>query len=260
MHFKIVIPARYASTRLPGKPLLEIAGKPMVQHVYERAVETGAEEIVIATDDQRIADRAAAFGAEVFMTSAHHGSGTERIAEVVAKLGWSAETIVVNLQGDEPTMPGALLIQVAADMDSHPDAQVTTLAAPITARDMLFDPHVVKVVTDGAGYAQYFSRAPIPWHRDEFIHQDRPLPQGVGFLRHIGLYAYRAGFLEKYVDWPPTPLEQAESLEQLRVLWHGDRIHVSKAKEEPGHGVDTQDDLKRVEKEFQTSDNSSSVS
>lgn len=250
MKFKIVIPARYASTRLPGKPLLEIAGKSMIQHVYERATESGAEEIVIATDDQRIADRATGFGAEVFMTAAAHSSGTERIAEVVAKLGWSEQTIVVNLQGDEPTMPAALLTQVARDMDTHPDAQVTTLAAPITAREMLFDPHVVKVVTDGAGYAQYFSRAPIPWHRDEFLHQDRPLPLGVGFLRHVGLYAYRAGFLEKYIDWPPTPLEQAESLEQLRVLWHGDRIHVSEAHQEPGHGVDTLDDLHRVEKEF----------
>ena len=147
-------------------------------------------------------------------------------------------------------MPAALVTQVAKDMDTHPDAQVTTLAAPIRTREMLFDPHVVKVVIDGAGYAQYFSRAPIPWHRDEFLHQDRPLPPGVGFLRHIGLYAYRAGFLEKYVNWPPTPLEQAESLEQLRVLWHGDRIHVSEAHEEPGHGVDTLDDLQRVEKEF----------
>ena len=250
MKFKIVIPARYASTRLPGKPLLEIAGKSMIQHVYERATESGAEEIVIATDDQRIADRATGFGAEVFMTAAAHSSGTERIAEVVAKLGWSKQTIVVNLQGDEPTMPAALLTQVARDMDTHPDAQVTTLAAPITAREMLFDPHVVKVVTDGAGYAQYFSRAPIPWHRDEFVHQDRPLPLGVGFLRHVGIYAYRAGFLNKYVDWPPTPLEQAESLEQLRVLWHGDRIHVSEADQEPGPGVDTLDDLHRVEKEF----------
>lgn len=250
MNFKIVIPARFASTRLPGKPLLSIAGKPMIQHVFQRAQQSGAEEIVIATDDQRIADVASGFGAEVCMTSASHSSGTERIAEVVAKNEWDPQTIVVNLQGDEPGMPASLITQVARDMDSHPDAQVTTLSAPITERDRLFDPHVVKVVTNEAGYALYFSRAPIPWHRDEFLHEDRPLPTGVGFSRHIGLYAYRAGFLQKYVNWPPVPLEKAESLEQLRVLAHGDLIHVSEAHEEPGHGVDTMDDLQRVEAEL----------
>jgi 3-deoxy-manno-octulosonate cytidylyltransferase (CMP-KDO synthetase) len=250
MKFKIVIPARYASTRLPGKPLLDIAGKPMIQYVFERAKESGAEEIVVATDDGRIGDVAGGFGAEVCLTDTSHSSGTERIAEVVARFGWADDTIVVNLQGDEPTMPAALIAQVARDMDTHPDAQITTLSAPITERDMLFDPHVVKVVTDGKGYALYFSRAPIPWHRDEFLHQDRPLPTGVEFSRHIGLYAYRAGFLETYVNWPPAPIEQAESLEQLRVLWHGDKIHVSEAHQEPGHGVDTQEDLHRVEKHF----------
>lgn len=246
MKFKIVIPARYASTRLPGKPLLDIAGKPMIQHVFERARESGAEEIVVATDDERIARTAEGFGAEVCLTGVAHNSGTERIAEVVERFGWADQTIVVNLQGDEPTMPAALLAQVARDMDTHPDAQVTTLSAPITERDMLFDPHVVKVVTDGGGYALYFSRAPIPWHRDEFLHDHRPLPGGVGFVRHIGLYAYRAGFLERYVSWQPAPIELAESLEQLRVLWHGDRIHVSEAHQTPGHGVDTREDLERV--------------
>jgi 3-deoxy-manno-octulosonate cytidylyltransferase (CMP-KDO synthetase) len=250
MQFKIVIPARFASTRLPGKPLLMIAGKPMIQHVFERARQSGAGEIVVATDDKRIAEVASGFGAEVCMTAPTHSSGTERIAEVVRRLNWAPQTIVVNLQGDEPGMPATLISQVALDMDRHPDAQMTTLSAPITERDRLFDPHVVKVVTNERGYALYFSRAPIPWHRDEFVHQDRPLPDGVGFSRHIGLYAYRAGFLEKYVNWPPTPLEKAESLEQLRVLAHGDLIHVSQAHEEPGHGVDTMDDLQRVEEEF----------
>lgn len=247
MDFKVVIPARYASTRLPGKPLINIAGKPMIRHVYERACESGADGVVIATDDERIANSAEAFGAQVCMTGADHQSGTDRIAEVVNSLGWSDDTIVVNLQGDEPCMPAALVNQVAGDMASHERAHITTLCTPISDRGVLFDPHVVKVVTDQEGYALYFSRAPIPWHRDEFAIDDRPLPAGTGFARHIGLYAYRAGFLEQYVNWPPAPLELAESLEQLRVLWHGGVIHVTQAGQEPGHGVDTEEDLKRVE-------------
>jgi 3-deoxy-manno-octulosonate cytidylyltransferase (CMP-KDO synthetase) len=246
MDFKVVIPARYASVRLPGKPLLEIAGKPMIEHVYGRAVQSGASEVVIATDDGRIADAAARFAAPVCMTSESHRSGTDRIAEVADKLGWAKNTIVVNLQGDEPAMPPSLINQVATDMAKHEAAGVTTLSAPITQRKMLFDPHVVKVVTDSQGYALYFSRAPIPWHRDEFMTEDRPLPVNTNFARHIGLYAYRAGYLKQFVSWEHSPLERAESLEQLRVLWHGGKIHVSQAIEEPGHGVDTQDDLKRV--------------
>ena len=248
MDFKVVIPARYASVRLPGKPLMEIAGKPMLEHVYARARESGAGEVVIATDDARIADTAGAFGAEVCMTGESHRSGTDRIAEVVDKMAWAKNTIVVNLQGDEPTMPAALIDQVAADMAAHEVAGVATLCAPITQRKVLFDPHVVKVVTDISGYALYFSRAPIPWHRDEFIDADGPLPEKAGFARHIGLYAYRAGYLKQFVAWEHAPIERAESLEQLRVLWHGGRIHVSQACEEPGHGVDTQADLKRVER------------
>jgi len=247
MSFKVVIPARYASTRLPGKPLLELAGRPMIQHVHERAVESGAEEIVIATDDERIADAADGFGAEVCITDPRHRSGTERIEEVVRKEGWGDQAIVVNLQGDEPCMPASLITQVAGDMEGHPKADVTTLAAPIETKRQLFDPHVVKVVTDGKGYALYFSRAPIPWHRDEFLNQNDELPAGVEFLRHIGLYAYRAGFLNRYISWPVSPLERAESLEQLRVLWHGDSIHVSEATVIPGHGVDTQEDLWHAE-------------
>ena len=250
MDFKVVIPARYSSVRLPGKPLLEIAGKPMLQHVYARARESGAEEVVIATDDGRIADAAKSFGAEVCMTSESHRSGSDRIAEVADKLAWAKNTIVVNLQGDEPRMPASLIDQVAKDMATHEAAGVTTLSAPISERKVLFDPHVVKVVTDVNGYALYFSRAPIPWHRDEFIDEGRPLPQETGFARHIGLYAYRAGYLKQFVAWQHAPIERAESLEQLRVLWHGGRIHVSQAIEEPGHGVDTLDDLKRVEAEL----------
>ncbi len=246
MSFKVVIPARYASVRLPGKPLLDIAGKPMIQHVHERAAESGAGEVVIATDDDRIADACKRFDADVCMTSNRHRSGSDRIAEVVSIRGWGEEEVIVNLQGDEPCMPSSLLKQVAQDMESHPAASITTLCAPITQRSILFDPHVVKVVIDAEGYALYFSRAPIPWHRDEFVDADRPLPKDTGFARHIGLYAYRAGYLAQFVSWKHAPIELAESLEQLRVLWHGGKIHVSQALEEPGHGVDTQQDLARV--------------
>lgn len=251
MDFKVVIPARYASSRLPGKPLLDIGGKPMIQRVYESACDSKASEVVIATDDQRIREAAEGFGAEVCMTAESHRSGTDRIAEVVRRMHWADDTIVVNLQGDEPTMPPALAFQVALDMETHERADITTLATPINEREAMFDPHIVKVVTDANGYALYFSRAPIPWHRDEFINTGSSLPTGVGFARHIGLYAYRAGYLERFVNWPPAPLEQAESLEQLRVLWHGGCIHVSQSKKEPGHGIDTADDLVRVRKLFE---------
>ncbi len=244
--FKVVIPARYASVRLPGKPLLDIAGKPMIQHVFERAMESGAAEVVVATDDQRIHDICRGFGADVCLTASTHRSGSDRIAEVVALKGWSEDEIVVNLQGDEPCMPATLLSQVAQDMDQHERAVVTTLSTSISSRQTLFDPHVVKVVTDQQGYALYFSRAPIPWHRDEFMQADNPLPGDVGFSRHIGLYAYRAGYLGRFVKLEHAPIERAESLEQLRVLWHGDKIHVSTAVTDPGHGVDTRDDLQKV--------------
>lgn len=244
--FKVVIPARYGSTRLPGKPLLPLAGKPMIQHVVEQARRSSAQEVIVATDDRRILDACAAFGAEAVMTRADHGSGSDRVAEVIEARGWGAETIVVNLQGDEPTMPSALIDQVAADLAERPGVGVATLAYPITEAEMLFDPHVVKVVTDASGFALYFSRAPIPWHRDEFLGKGATLPASVPFLRHIGLYGYRAGFLQRYVGWRRSPLELAESLEQLRVLWHGERIHVGVASERPGPGVDTTQDLSRV--------------
>ncbi len=246
MSFKVVIPARYASSRLPGKPLLDIGGRSMVQRVWGQALASGAEEVVIATDDARIEEAAKGFGAEVCMTRADHESGSDRLAEVVDRFGWADETIVVNVQGDEPFLPPTLIHQVAEDMELHPDAGVTTLCAPITERSELFDPHAVKVVLDAEGYALYFSRAPMPWHRDEFVHPERPLHPEVGFLRHIGLYAYRAGYLRQFVAWPRAPLEVVESLEQLRVLWHGGRIHVGLACEPPGHGVDTIDDLNRA--------------
>jgi 3-deoxy-manno-octulosonate cytidylyltransferase (CMP-KDO synthetase) len=245
--FKVVIPARYGSSRFPGKPLAPVAGRPMIALVHARAAASGAEEVIVATDDERIAREVEAFGGRVCMTRDDHHSGTDRIAEVADAEGWTDETVIVNLQGDEPLMPPALVAQVARDMADHPEAGVTTLGVPVAQRAELFDPHVVKVVTDLAGYALYFSRAPVPWHRDEFLADDRPLPPEVPFQRHIGLYAYRAGFLRRFVEWSPCPLERAEALEQLRVLWHGGSIHVGAAAEHPGPGVDTPDDIKRVE-------------
>jgi len=245
--FIVIIPARYASSRLPGKPLLRLAGKPMIQHVYERAVASGADEVIIATDDQRIRQVAEAFGASVALTSDRHPSGSDRLAEVVAQRGYSAETIIVNLQGDEPTMPAALIRQVADNLQQHSEASVSTLCERITTAADLFDPHVVKVITDCDGLALTFSRAAIPWDRDAFSVTTEELPQRSEHYRHIGLYAYRAGFITEYVQWPPCALEQMEALEQLRVLWRGHRIHVAVALEPPGHGVDTETDLQRVE-------------
>ena len=249
MMFCVVIPARYASSRLPGKPLLDIAGKPMIQHVYERAVQSGATEVVIATDDERIRQVAADFGAMVCMTAAHHPTGTDRLAEVARLRGYTSQHIIVNLQGDEPLMPPALIRQVAANLQSHPQASAATLCERITSSTELFDPHLVKVVMDRQGYALYFSRAPIPWDRDAFGQEPGTpaLPARSEHYRHIGLYAYRAEFLQDYVQWPPCIIEQTESLEQLRILWNGHTLHVAEALENPGIGVDTPDDLVRVQ-------------
>lgn len=246
MKFSVVIPARFASTRLPGKPLLDIGGKPMIQHVYERALESGAERVVIATDEPKIESVAKAFGAQVCMTAAHHRSGTERLSEVVQLLALGADEIVVNLQGDEPLMPPQLVRQVAQNLGSHPLAAVATLAESIHSATELFDPNVVKVVSDEQGYALYFSRAPIPWNRDAFALTTAELPEETHYLRHIGLYAYRAGFINEYISWPVCPLESIESLEQLRVLWHGHKIHLAVAQVASVAGVDTARDLERV--------------
>jgi 3-deoxy-manno-octulosonate cytidylyltransferase (CMP-KDO synthetase) len=246
MGFRVVIPARYPSKRLPGKPLLPIAGRPMLAHVHDRALASGAEEVVIATDDERIRAAAEGFGAQVLMTSSSHRSGTERIAEVVERLGWAAGAAVVNLQGDEPLMPPRLIRQVAEALEAHPVAAVATACYRIHTPAELFDPHVVKVVRDAQGYALYFSRATIPWDRDAFAVSTEELPEGAEHFRHIGLYAYRAGFLARYVTWSASPLERMEALEQLRVLYHGERIMVAEAAEMPGHGVDTEADLARV--------------
>jgi len=244
--FRVVIPARYASTRLPGKPLIDIGGRPMLQHVHALALESGASEVIIATDDERIRAAAEAFGARVCMTAAHHRSGSERLAEVIARLGYGADEVIVNLQGDEPLMPPALLSQVAAGLLEHPAAPMATLCTPITSAEELFDPNVVKVVRDARGFALYFSRAPIPWDRDALAEHPHTLPAGARHYRHLGIYAYRAGFLARYVATPACELETRESLEQLRVLWMGEKIHVAEAAALPGPGVDTAADLEKV--------------
>jgi 3-deoxy-manno-octulosonate cytidylyltransferase (CMP-KDO synthetase) len=245
--FKVVIPARYASTRLPGKSLRLMAGRPMLQHVCERANESSAQEVVVATDDQRIADAASGFNVTVCMTSEQHTSGTERLAEVVEQLGWSDDTLVVNLQGDEPAMPAALIDQVAADMAAHKVASVATLACPLGSTENEINPDIVKVVLDREGYALYFSRAPIPWHRDDSgsLANAGDTPP---VLHHIGLYAYRAHFLRHFSELEHSPLEHFEKLEQLRALWHGLKIHVGISEQLPASGVDTEADLLRVEK------------
>jgi 3-deoxy-manno-octulosonate cytidylyltransferase (CMP-KDO synthetase) len=242
----VVIPARYGATRLPGKPLRQLLGRPLVQYVYENARASGAERVVIATDDERIRAAAEKFGAAVCMTSPDHRSGTDRIAEVAEREGYGADDIVVNVQGDEPLLPPALIRQAAEDLNAHPAASIATLCTPVTGPEQLFNPNAVKVVTDREGYALYFSRAAIPWDRDGFAASPRHADLADHFL-HIGLYAYRAGFLREYVRCAPCRIEQLESLEQLRALWYGHRIHVAVTAAAMEGGVDTESDLERVE-------------
>ena len=244
--FTVVIPARYASTRLPGKPLQDICGKPMIQHVWEQARKSSAQRVVVATDDARIVEACKGFGAEVVLTRVDHNSGTDRLAEVASALGLATDAIVVNVQGDEPLIPPAVIDQVAANLAAHPEAAIATLAEPIDDVAALFNPNVVKVVTDKNGLALTFSRAPLAWARDAFAVSREQLPAGVPYRRHIGIYAYRAGFLHNFVAWGPCWLEDTECLEQLRALYHGERIHVADALEAPQAGVDTQEDLERV--------------
>lgn len=249
--FSVIIPARYASTRLPGKPLADIAGKPMIRHVWEKACLAGANRVIVATDNRQVADVVSAFGGEVCMTSEKHNSGTERLAEVIDKLAIADDEIIVNIQGDEPLIPPVIVAQVAQNLSKYA-VNMATLAVNIHSMEELFNPNAVKVLTDRQGYVLYFSRAPIPWDRDQFTNlQDdnlvfRQLNLAGNYLRHIGIYAYRAGFVKQYVQWKPTVLEQIESLEQLRVLWYGEKIHVELAKEEPAVGVDTLQDLEKV--------------
>lgn len=247
MSFVVIIPARYASTRLPGKPLVDINGKPMVVHVLERARESGAARVIVATDNTDVARAVEAVGGEVCMTRADHHSGTERLAEVVEKCGFSDDTVIVNVQGDEPMIPPAIIRQVAENLAVR-DIGMATLAVRIHHAEEAFNPNAVKVVTDAQGYALYFSRATIPWDRDRFAASRETI--GDTFLRHIGIYGYRAGFIRRYVNWETSPLENIEMLEQLRVLWYGEKIHVAVATEVPGTGVDTQEDLLRVRAEM----------
>ena len=252
--FKVVIPARFGSSRLPGKPLLDIAGKSMVQHVFERAVETGINpdgDIVVATDDQRILEACHGFGAHAVMTAADHQSGTDRLAEVAEIMGWDDDTIIVNLQGDEPLMPHTLIAKVAVNLAENNNAGISTLSTPINNINDLFDPNIVKVVTSQNDLALYFSRAPIPWDRDRYKTSGEassvstPAPQ-----RHLGMYAYRTGTLKQIAAADSADIENQEALEQLRVLWLGIGIHVESIGEQPGHGVDTPADLERVRAEL----------
>ncbi|SFC96463.1 3-deoxy-manno-octulosonate cytidylyltransferase [Pseudoalteromonas denitrificans] len=249
MAFVVVIPARFASSRLPGKPLADICGKPMIQHVYEKACQSGASKVVIATDHQAVFDAATSFGACTVMTKESHESGTERLAEVVDLLALTPETIVVNVQGDEPLLAHENVDQVAALL-LNSDAPMATLSVKIDSVDEAFNPNAVKVVSDNHNNALYFSRATIPYDRERFLVNDitevKNSEIGDFYQRHVGIYAYRAGFIQEYIELEPSPLEKIEALEQLRVLFHGKQIKVQVAKITPEAGVDTPEDLARV--------------
>ena len=250
MPFKIVIPARHASSRLPGKPLLDIAGKPMILRVLERALDAGADEVWVATDHPGIAGVVEKAGGKVIVTSAEHPSGTDRLAEVATRLGWSDDTIVVNVQGDEPLIPPQLINDVAAALAADAEAAIATACHPLESAEEFFNPNVVKLVMDARGRALYFSRAAIPWARDAFATDRSALPANLPAYRHIGLYAYRAGFLKRYSSLAPSPLEQWEALEQLRAMAHGYPIQVMVLDHAPPAGVDTAEDLERVRRVF----------
>lgn len=243
--FIVAVPARYAASRLPGKPLRQLGGEPIIRHVVRRALATGAAEVVLATDDARIAGAVEGLAVRVCMTRADHASGTDRLAECAAQCGWDAAAIVVNLQGDEPFAPVSAIRAVATSLAASA-APMATLATPIGDTATLFDPNAVKVVVDASGHALYFSRAPLPWHRDRYA-VDRLAAPAAPCLRHIGLYAYRAGFLRLFQSLPPGRLEQLEALEQLRVLEAGHRIAVALSPEPFPPGIDTEADLARAE-------------
>jgi 3-deoxy-manno-octulosonate cytidylyltransferase (CMP-KDO synthetase) len=244
--FRVVIPARFASMRLPGKPLALIAGRPMIQWVWERAAESGAAEVLIATDHDGIAAACRDFGAEVCMTKPEHASGTDRIAEVAAQRGWDEDAVVVNVQGDEPLLPPALVRQVAELLLLHPEADLGTLGTPIHDLADYLDPNIVKFVMRADGAALYFSRAPIPWHRDGAAAGIASQQRCAGAMRHLGLYSYRVGALQRLAATPACQLEEIERLEQLRALWLGMRIQADAALEVPPAGIDTPADLERV--------------
>jgi len=241
MSFHIIIPARYESQRLPGKVLIEVMGKPIIQYVYERAKLCGAKSVTIAVDNEKVAKIAESFGATVCLTSKDHPTGTDRLCEVVEKLKLADNDIVVNLQGDEPLMPPMAVQTVAKSLENYNTAAVATLCTAIDDKEEVLNPNAVKVVLDKNGFALYFSRAPIPWDRSQF--------QGDSdfCFRHLGIYAYRVKTLKAYQKWSISPLEEIEKLEQLRVLWHGEKIHVSTIKEKLPAGIDTAEDLAKFE-------------
>ena len=247
MRFSVVIPARYASTRLPGKPLLDIAGKAMVVRVAERALASSAENVVVATDDARVLDALAATPAAAVMTRDDHPTGSDRVMEVVEQQGWADDDVVVNVQGDEPLIPPTVIDQVAGLLGDG-SCGVATLCEPIVRGEDVLDPNIVKVVVNRVGRALYFSRAPMPWWRDGFRANEVPDIVGVGpgWRRHIGIYAYRVAALREFVQWPPSALEETEALEQLRLLDHGRAIAVAEAAAPVPGGVDTQADAARV--------------
>lgn len=250
MSFKVVIPARHASSRLPGKPLADIAGKPMVVRVAERAVQSGASEVLVAIDHEEVRTAVERHGFVAVMTRVDHISGTDRIAEVAAQRGWDDDIVVVNVQGDEPFIEPELIDRVARELAADVDAAIATACHPIASAEEFFNPNVVKVVCDVRGHAQYFSRAPIPWPRDAFATDRSRLPAALPAKRHIGIYAYRCGFLRRYGALPASPLEGFEALEQLRVLWHGFRIRVAEIGHAPEAGVDTPEDLQRARQRY----------
>ena len=249
--FHVIIPARFAATRLPGKALLQIGARPLIQWVWQSAIDSGAASVLVATDDERIRAAALKFGADCLMTSANHVSGTDRIAEAVRAKGFAADDIVVNLQGDEPGMPGALVARVAQGLRDADGSEISTAVAPVQSLREFLDPNCVKALRARDGRALYFSRAPVPWPRD-VISAERPASYA-GAWRHIGIYAYRVRSLLQFAAWPPTPLELTEKLEQLRALEHGMHIHLVTLSESPPAGVDTPEDLERVRSELQKS-------
>lgn len=244
--FSVVIPARYESSRLPGKVLADICGKPMIQWVVEKANASGAKQVIVATDNEQVAAAVESFGGKVCFTRADHQSGTERLAEVMVLEGFKADNIVVNVQGDEPFIAPENIAQVAHNLANQVDARMATLAVKIKDVDEVFNPNAVKVVCDHQGYALYFSRASVPFDRDNFS-ENQHAALNTQYLRHVGIYAYRAGFITDYIHWPATALEQVEALEQLRVLFYGEKIHVAVANSQlPVEGVDTPADLEKA--------------
>jgi 3-deoxy-manno-octulosonate cytidylyltransferase (CMP-KDO synthetase) len=248
--FSVVIPARYASTRFPGKPLADVAGRPMVVRVAERARRSGAAEVIIATDNARIAAVVMRYGFDAIMTSRRHASGTDRIAEVAERRRYPAEHIVVNVQGDEPLIAPSLIRRVASDLARHRAAAMATACHRIRDACELVNPNIVKVALDRNGYALYFSRAPIPWARDAFARGLSRVPPGLPAYRHLGIYAYRAAFLRAFTRLAPAAIERFEALEQLRALAHGHRIHCVVTRAAPHPGVDTPADLRRIVRRF----------